>query len=106
MEEVGYAPGGTHATVHCTNCKTNPSSAVTGAATITNPDQFHTYTADWNADRILFYVDNIQYFNYSVAQKTYANWPFDYAFNIILNLAVGGDWGGLYGVDDSSFPWQ
>jgi beta-glucanase (GH16 family) len=31
-------------------------------------------------------------------------WPFDQPFFLILNLAVGGNWGGRYGVDESVFP--
>ncbi len=31
-------------------------------------------------------------------------WPFDKPFHLILNMAVGGDWGGQKGVDDSIFP--
>jgi len=33
-----------------------------------------------------------------------ATWPFDKPFHILLNLAIGGDWGGIQGVDDSIFP--
>jgi beta-glucanase (GH16 family) len=31
-------------------------------------------------------------------------WPFDQPFYLIINLAIGGDWGGKYGVDESIFP--
>ena len=31
-------------------------------------------------------------------------WPFHYAFYPILNLAWGGDWGGMEGVDESALP--
>lgn len=32
-------------------------------------------------------------------------WPFNqYDYHLIINLAIGGDWGGKMGVDDSSFP--
>ena len=31
-------------------------------------------------------------------------WPFHYAFYPIFNLAWGGDWGGMRGVDESALP--
>jgi hypothetical protein len=34
------------------------------------------------------------------------SWPFDNNFNIILNIAIGGAWGGIKGIDDSIFPTQ
>ena len=32
------------------------------------------------------------------------HWPFDKSFHLILNQAVGGDWGGRLGVDTSFYP--
>lgn len=37
-------------------------------------------------------------------KKTYEAWPFDQPYFIILNLAVGGFWGGKEGIDDTIFP--
>ena len=33
-----------------------------------------------------------------------AEWPFDQPFYLILNLAIGGSWGGKKGIDESIFP--
>jgi len=41
---------------------------------------------------------------YSPATKTIENWPFDQPGFFILNVAVGGTWGGAQGVDNSIFP--
>ena len=30
-------------------------------------------------------------------------WPFDQPFHLVLNVAVGGDWGGAKGVDEAAF---
>ena len=35
-----------------------------------------------------------------------AKWPFDEPQYIILNLAIGGDWGGIQGIDPSAFPMK
>lgn len=34
----------------------------------------------------------------------YKEWPFDKPFHLLLNLAVGGFWGGEKGVDSSIWP--
>ena len=34
----------------------------------------------------------------------YEKWPYDHPFFIIINLAIGGDWGGQQGIDNSIFP--
>ena len=31
-------------------------------------------------------------------------WPFDQEFYLIMNVAVGGSWGGTWGIDESVFP--
>lgn len=32
------------------------------------------------------------------------DWPYDDSFYVILNLAWGGSWGGMQGVDESALP--
>jgi beta-glucanase (GH16 family) len=56
-------------------------------------DGFHTYAANWQPDRIEFYVDGNNYA--TVWQKDQGgSWPFAANFFMILNLAVGGNWPG------------
>ena len=33
-------------------------------------------------------------------------WPFDQSMFLILNIAIGSDWGGYNGVDDAIFPHE
>jgi beta-glucanase (GH16 family) len=67
---------------------------------------FHIYGMTWTPDKIEYYVDDPQrpYYSYSPSIKNSSNWPFDKPCFFILNLAIGGDWGGVQGVDDSIFP--
>ena len=58
---------------------------------------------DWNHNRVVFYVDGVPYQQWTNTGDP-STWPFDDAMNIILNNAVGGDWGGAQGVDDNIFP--
>ena len=52
-----------------------------------------------------WFVDDIQFhFLSKTKHDTENEWPFDKPFHLILNLAVGGDWGGKMGVDTNAFP--
>ncbi len=103
MELVGFDPGVVHATVH-----TRKHSGSTGKGdTILIADaseSFHIYAMEWNAERIDFYADNRKYFTFNNDHSGVEAWPFDKNQFIILNLAIGGDWGGQKGIDDSIFP--
>lgn len=52
-------------------------------------------------------ISNQNEFNeniYKTAHESKDAFPFDQEFYLIMNLAIGGDWGGQQGVDDSIFP--
>ena len=67
-------------------------------------DAFHVYALEWQADEYRVYVDDTLCFTFKNEGTGYKVWPFDKPFHIILNVAVGGNWGGMKGVDDSIFP--
>lgn len=69
----------------------------------TMEDGFHVYAAEWDKDKIEFFVDDQSVYLFNPKDKTEAVWPFNQPFYIILNLAIGGDFGGPE-VDDSIFP--
>ncbi|MCY1237930.1 Beta-glucanase [compost metagenome] len=52
-----------------------------------------------------FYVDGILVFTFNPKDKTEDVWPFNQPFYFILNVAVGGNFGGPE-VDDSIFPQE
>lgn len=60
--------------------------------------KFHTYAVEWYPDRIEGYLDGEHYYTYD-KNADELEWPFDKPQNIILNLAVGGGWGGAQGID-------
>ena len=66
---------------------------------------FHTYAIDWSPERIKFLVDGKSFYTFSPDIKNEDVWPFDQPFYIILNLAIGGNFGGPE-VDDSIFPQE
>jgi len=104
MEHVGYDATTIFGTVHTEAF--NHSIGTQKGSSITIPDcesQYHLYWIVWTEDKIDFYVDNALYFSFD-NQETWEKWPFDQRFHLILNIAVGGSWGGAQGVDDNIFP--
>ena len=104
MEMVGYDPNNVHFSIHDqTNFGGNSKTSTMNIPTAST--DYHLYRADWTPDGIKGYYDNVLVFTF-LNDKTgsSATWPFDKSFHIMLNLAIGGDWGGIKGVDDSIFP--
>jgi beta-glucanase (GH16 family) len=66
---------------------------------------FHVYAIEWDAKQIAFSVDNQQIYVYQPAIQNENNWPFAQPFYVIVNMAIGGKFGGPE-VDDSIFPQQ
>jgi beta-glucanase (GH16 family) len=64
---------------------------------------FHLYAVEWDKDKIDFFVDGILVYTFSPENKNEDTWPFDKPFYIIVNLAIGGNFGGPE-VDDSILP--
>jgi len=65
---------------------------------------FHVYAVEWFPDRIDFFVDDCRYLTYTREDSADGSWPFDKPHFLILNLAVGGAWGGQLGIDETAFP--
>ncbi len=64
---------------------------------------YHTFAVEWSPDEISWYVDGINYHNASPADVAPNEWVFNHPFYILLNVAVGGNFGGPVG-DDTVFP--
>lgn len=62
--------------------------------------KFHTYTIEWYPNRIDAFVDGEYFFTYDKTANEW-EWPFAKPQNIIVNLAVGGGWGGAKGIDST-----
>ena len=105
MEHVGFDPGRIHASIHC--AAYNHIAGTQKTATTVAPDalnEFHVYGLNWTADFIEAYFDGKRYFRFENEHENAKKWPFDAPFYLILNVAVGGGWGGQKGVDDSIWP--
>ncbi|MGR6330024.1 glycoside hydrolase family 16 protein [Sphingomonas sp. XXL09] len=106
MEMVGWDRNVIHATLH--SAKYNHVSKTQRGAQIKVPtacSAWHDYQLDWGPDEILIGVDGRAYMRVVNDEPgDPAAWPFIKPFQLILNLAVGGDWGGVKGVDDAAMP--
>lgn len=105
MEHVGYDQGRIHGTVHTK--KYNHMIGTQKSATVLSADcsdAFHIYSVIWNKERIEIAMDGKPFFTYQNEHSGYDSWPFDHPFYLLLNIAVGGDWGGQKGVDESIWP--
>ncbi len=104
MENVGFTPDTIYCTIHVADSSGN-DQGFGGQRDFTAPtpfDDFHLYTMDFSTTQIVLAVDGN-------VVNTYANdgthpWPFDQTLYLIINLAIGGSWGGQQGIDDSIFP--
>ncbi|MFH0992964.1 MAG: glycoside hydrolase family 16 protein [bacterium] len=130
MEHVGYNMNTVLGTLHTDRFNgsngrggSTTSLITSGAITAINvADVFHTYGMIWTEEKIEWYFDGMLFgyvefdpteytpYTYDTINQVYVfynenvDWPFNQQFYLILNLAIGGTWGGAQGVDDSIFP--
>jgi len=105
MEFVGYMPDSLFGSVHTGLYNHSIGTQKTKGISLKDlATAFHVYAIEWTADKIDFLIDNKKFFEFKNEHTGTGAWPFDQEFHVILNIAVGGNWGGKYGVDDSIFP--
>jgi len=107
MEYVGFDTLGIFANVH-TEAYNHVKGTNKGNRITTDElwDNFHTYACEWYMDRLDFYLDTTKYFTFMNEGTGNDVWPFDKPQYILLNLAIGGSWGGQHGIDTTIFPQQ
>lgn len=105
MENVGYWKDSVFGTIHtgAYNGMKGTQKSV-GIFVKKSSKKYHVYAIEWNEESISFYVDNKMYHVFKNEHSNSEAWPYDKAFHLLLNIAVGGNWGGKFGVDDSIFP--
>jgi beta-glucanase (GH16 family) len=106
MEQVGSEPNLIYASLHTAlfnHIKKTQRSAQ--KLVPTSCSAFHVYQLDWRPDSIAIGVDGrgiARVFNNRPGGK--GAWPFDRPFDLILNLAIGGNWAAAKGIDDAAMP--
>lgn len=97
MEHVGNQLNKIYGTVH----HPNHSGGNADGATVNIPNvttEFHIYSLDWSPTQIKFYVDNQLFYTFT----NNANLPFNQNFFFIMNVAMGGNFGGAVDPNFSS----
>lgn len=107
LESVGYemdnetGNGIAHASAHSGAYYFKLGNQPTATVPVENMNKrYHTYAVEWTPEHIKAFVDGEHYFTYD-DNSTKLSWPFNKPHNIILNLAMGGGWGGAMGMDES-----
>jgi beta-glucanase (GH16 family) len=104
MEHVGFAPGEVNQTVH-----TKAQNHILGTEDLVKTQvptacgAMHRYQLLWTPDYMVMSVDDVPRFGL-VNNGDPAIWPFDQPMHLLLNIAVGGGWGGQKGIKDAAFP--
>jgi beta-glucanase (GH16 family) len=103
-ESVGTQP---HVVYEVAHSLAYPSNGVTQGyyntiAVPNNESTFHDYGLEWTPTSLTFTIDGQPYFSMKKQPgANYRSWPYDQPFYLILNLALGGSWGGT---DRQQFP--
>ena len=105
VELVGRKPETVHFSLHTATYnhrKDNHKTFFNKIATV--QDAFHDYRMDWDEKSISFYVDDILQVRFEKQPRDNENeWPFHKPYYLIINLAVGGHWGGPVKEEDLPF---
>lgn len=89
MEHVGNSQNKIYGTVHYPGA--SGGSAIGGNVMISNVStEFHNYAVEWTPTTIKFMVDDATFFTFNNTPAL----PFNQNFFIILNIAMGGNFGG------------
>lgn len=64
---------------------------------------FHVYALEWTPQSLKFFIDG-KFLGEYPRPKNPDYWHFDKPMYLLMNLAIGGSWGGKKGIDDAIFP--
>ena len=106
MEHVGAEPNLIYASLHTLLFNHTRNTQRSAQKRVpTSCTNFHRYQLDWRPDSITIGVDDrgiLRVRNDQAGGK--GAWPFNTPFQMILNLAMGGDWAAAKGMDDQALP--
>lgn len=105
MEHVGFQPGKVHHSIHTSAFNFASGSQKTAAFDVpTACTDFHRYQLMWTPTFMVMGVDDEARFMFKKVASGRDRWPFDKPMHLLLNVAVGGTWGGQQGIDAAAFP--
>lgn len=110
MEHVGSDPDVIHGSAHTKAYHHSINTQKSGKIKLESArSAFNVYAVEWTPEEIRWYANGREFFKFrnerlSNPAADYKQWPFDKPFHLLLNVAVGGTWGGAHGVDESIWP--
>lgn len=105
MEHVGHELGVIHASAHSKDYQWQKGTQKTALINTRNVStEFNSYILEWDEKVMKTYVNDSLYFVYENEGLGKTKWPYDKPFYLILNIAVGGAWGIVQGIDTAAFP--
>lgn len=105
MEHVGHDLGVIHASAHSKDYQWQRGTQKTGVINVPNvSSEFNSYVLEWDDKTMKTYVNDSLYFAYENEGLGESKWPYDKPFYLILNVAVGGAWGNVEGIDTTAYP--
>ncbi len=103
MENVGKDPAKIHSTLHWRSPEKQGHASSGKSVDGGEPwKEFHLYAMEWSPEKIDFYYDDTLYHSIPIGPGAAAGESFQRPFYLLINLAVGGSWGGE--VDPALFP--
>ncbi len=105
MENVGRIPNEIFGTIHGPGYSGGDSFGQSYDFGVPAADEFHTVAVEWRPDEIHWYVDGILYHSAAPDDVAPNEWVFNHPFYLLLNVAIGGNFGGPVG-EDTVFPQQ
>lgn len=104
LEYVGKEPGKVFTSLHTQDSHGNTIN--TRKTQVEGIEEgFHVYAVEWEPDQIEFFVDGRPVYRFAPKERTEEIWPFDQPFYLIVNLAIGGNFGGPE-IDETIFPQE
>lgn len=105
MEHVGYDQGVLWGTIHTQSFNHMKQTEKNNSIEVPDiSEEFHVYAVEWRENRIDWYLDDQHYHTFENTGKGSDDWPFNHPFYLILNVAIGGAWGGKEGIANDIFP--
>lgn len=108
MEAIGRQPGYIRGSLQMNAYNFKQNNQKTERIKVSDLySSYHVYGVLWTPNKIELSIDGHVYFTYyrdvyDVGPNSWRAWPYDKAFRLLLNIAIGGTYGGT--VDNNIFP--
>ncbi len=105
MENVGRLPQRVFGTLHGPGYAGGQSYGRTYDLPAPVGDDYHVFAVDWQPDKVVWSVDGVAYFTATPTDAFLQGkrWVFNHPFSVLMNVAVGGNFGGPVGAE-ATFP--